>query len=332
MRIALQIMIICLCVQLNPLIAQDMHFTQFYSTSVYLNPAFAGAEVCGRVSMAYRNQWAGVSKAYSSYLVSGDHYIQRYNLGVGLLIATDAAGSGGLKTTIINPIIAYETKLTRQLIVRMGVQPGIGIHSISFNNLLFGDQIARGGNVPTIEDAPKSKTYLDMGAGLLLYSKDFWMGTSFNHMNTPNESLYAEGESLLPIKYSVHGGYSYFLQEDEKDAFKRKAIAAAFNYRGQRDFDQLDIGGYYMQYAFNLGIWYRGIPFLHKSQGYTNNDALAFILGFKTDRINIGYSYDITISKLSGSTNGAHEVTLAYQFCDGTKKGKKRMKVPCPKF
>lgn len=319
--------------QSDRLTAQDMHFTQFYSSSLYLNPAFTGAEVCGRVSMAYRNQWPGVSKAYRSYLFSGDHYIQQYNLGVGLLIGTDAAGSAGLKTTIINPLIAYETKLTRKVLMRLGVQPGLGIHSISFNSLLFGDQIARGGSVPTVEDAAQSKTYFDMGAGMLLYSKDYWVGTSFNHMNRPNESLYAERESILPVKYSVHGGYSYVLVEDEKEEFKRKAIAAAFNYRGQKDFDQLDIGAYYMQYAFNLGIWYRGIPFLKKyKSGYANNDALAFILGFKTERLNIGYSYDFTISKLAGSTSGAHEVTLAYQLCKVNKKGKKRMTVPCPKF
>ena len=318
---------------LNKLLAQDMHFTQFYSSSLYLNPAFAGAEVCGRVSMAYRNQWPGVSKAYRSYLFSGDHYVQQYNLGVGLLIGTDAAGSAGLKTTIIHPLIAYETKLTRKLLMRLGVQPGLGIHSISFNSLLFGDQIARGGGVPTIEDAAQSKTYFDMGAGMLLYSKDYWLGTSFSHMNKPNESLYAEQESVLPVKYSIHGGYSYVLEEDEKEEFKRKAIAAAFNYRGQKDFDQLDIGAYYMQYAFNLGIWYRGIPFLKKYKpGYANNDALALILGFKTERLNIGYSYDFTISKLVGATSGAHEVTLAYQLCKVNKKGKKRMTVPCPKF
>ncbi|HRG37682.1 MAG TPA: type IX secretion system membrane protein PorP/SprF, partial [Bacteroidia bacterium] len=46
---------------------QDTHFTQFYSSSLYLNPAFAGAEVCGRISTTYRNQWPGVAKAYSSY-------------------------------------------------------------------------------------------------------------------------------------------------------------------------------------------------------------------------------------------------------------------------
>jgi type IX secretion system PorP/SprF family membrane protein len=315
------------------MVGQDMHFTQFYSSSLYLNPAFAGAEVCGRISSTYRNQWPGVARAYRSYLVSGDHYIPKYNLGAGVLFSTDAAGSGDLKTTTISPLVAYETKMTRSMVIRFGVQPGIGIHSISFDKLLFGDQIARGGGVATVENQTQSKTYFDIGAGMLAYSKDFWLGTSFYHLNRPNESLMPGQDSFLPLKYSVHGGYSYFLNEDEKEEFKRKSIVAAFNYRGQKQFDQLDIGAYYMQYVFNLGIWYRGLPFVKAYQpGYSNNDAIALILGFKTERLNIGYSYDFTISKLVGATAGAHEVTLSYQLCKLTKKKKKRLIVPCPKF
>ncbi|HSH67259.1 MAG TPA: PorP/SprF family type IX secretion system membrane protein, partial [Bacteroidia bacterium] len=257
---------IILCCSTTIVHGQDMHFTQFYSSSLYLNPAFAGAEVCGRVSTSYRNQWPGVSKAYRSYLLAGDHYIPDYKLGVGVLFGTDAAGTGDLKTTTISPLVAYEAKMTRELIVRFGVQPGIGIHSISFNKLLFGDQIARGGNVATIEDQTQSKTYFDIGAGMLAYTKNYWIGTSFYHLNKPNESLIPGHESVLPVRYSVHGGYTYALNEDEKEEFKRKSIAAAFHYRGQGNFDQFDIGAYYMQYVFNLGIWYRGLPFLKSYQ------------------------------------------------------------------
>lgn len=331
-RIGIFILILSLSVA-SKLHGQDMHFTQFYSSSLYLNPAFAGAEVCGRISTTYRNQWPGVAKAYTSYLLSGDHYIPDYHIGLGLLFATDAAGSGDLKTTSFAPLVAYEVKMTRSLIMRFGVQPGISVHSISFNKLLFGDQIARGGGVPTIEDQTKSKTYFDIGAGMLAYTKKLWLGTSLYHLNRPNESLIPGNESFLPIRYTAHGGYSYALNEDEKEPFKQKSIAAAFNYRGQADFDQLDIGAYYMQYVFNLGIWYRGLPFLKSYKpGYSNNDALALILGFKTERLNIGYSFDFTISKLVGQTGGAHEITLSYQLCKLTKKKKKRIIVPCPKF
>ncbi|MCW3083642.1 MAG: hypothetical protein JWP12_1008 [Bacteroidetes bacterium] len=316
------------------LAGQDMHFTQFYSSPLYLNPAFTGADVCSRVSATYRNQWPGISKAYKSYLVSFDHYIPQNSIGVGLVFGTDVAGSGNLKTTIINPLLAYEVTLTRRITMRVGVQPGIGIRSINFGDLLFGDQIARGGNgVATVETPTQTKTFFDIGAGALAYTKEAWLGVSVYHLNKPNESFIGDPDGILPVKYSVHGGYKYFVNEDEKDEFQRKSFSAAFNYYGQNKFDQLDVGVYYSQYVFNLGVWYRGIPGLKAYKpGYSNNDAVAVIIGIKTDRLNIGYSYDYTISKLTNMTNGAHEIAVAYQLCKLNKKKKKRLIVPCPKF
>jgi type IX secretion system PorP/SprF family membrane protein len=330
----LKILFIILIAYIPVAKSQDMHFTQFYSSPLYLNPAYTGADVCSRLSATYRNQWPGISKTYKSYLFSADHYIQKYNLGIGLLFGNDVAGTGNLRTTIINPLIAYEATLTKKLMLRVGVQPGISIRSINFNNLIFGDQIARGGSVPSIETPTETKTFFDIGAGALAYSKKFWVGASFYHLNKPNETLRGEAEeSLLPLKYSAHGGYKYILNQDEKEETKRRSVSAAFHYRGQAEFDQFDIGFYFSQYVFNAGLWYRGIPGLKAYKpGYSNNDAVSVIIGIRTDRFNFGYSYDITISKLTNMTHGAHEISIAYQLCKLSKKKKKRLLVPCPKF
>ncbi len=313
--------------------AQDMHFTQFYSSPLYLNPAFTGAGVCSRISTTYRNQWPGISNAYKSYLFSADHYIQRYNLGVGILFGNDVAGTGQLSTTILNFMVAYEVKLNRKVSMRFGLQPGIGVRSINFNLLLFGDQIARGGNVATIETPTQTKTYFDVGTGALIYSKKYWLGTSIYHLNMPDGSLMGSGDARLPIKLALHGGAKYAFNPKEKDLYEQRSISPAFNYQHQKEFDQLDIGLYFTQYILNIGFWYRGIPLLKAYKpGYSNNDAVAIILGLRADRFNIGYSYDITISRLNSLTQGAHELTVAYQLCKFKKKKRSRLMIPCPKF
>jgi type IX secretion system PorP/SprF family membrane protein len=332
-----KIIIICFLFQTKFVLGQDMHFTQFYSSPLYLNPAFTGANVCSRVSLVYRNQWPGIKKTYQSYLLSIDHFLPKQNLGVGLQCGVDNAGTGGLRTTIINPSIAYETKINKTLAVRFGFQPGVTIKSINFNRLIFGDQIARGGNagassVTTVEAPTKTKAFFDIGAGGLIYTSKYWIGASFFHINTPNESLTESEDVVLPLKYSVHGGAKFYLNESEKDPDLKKSVSIVGNYRGQGEFDQFDLGVYFSQYVFTAGIWYRGIPGLKAYKpGYRNDDAIALIFGFHQDRLNIGYSYDITISLLNGLTQGAHEVTLSYQLCK-TKKTKKRILVSCPKF
>lgn len=313
--------------------AQDMQFTQFYATSLYLNPAFAGANVCSRISLTYRNQWPGVNKTYRSYVFSVDHYFNSKNIGAGLFIANDVAGTGNLKTTIINVPIAYEAKLTKRLFVRFGAQLGVIMRSIDFNKLVFGDQIARGGDVSTIETPTQTRTFFDSGAGILFYSRKYWGGVSAYHLNRPNQALMVDAQGLMPIKFGFHGGFKYALNEEEKEEEKRKYISPAINFRHQNKFDQLDIGFYYSKSILNLGIWYRGIPlFKSYGPGYANNDAIALIVGIKNDRLNFGYSYDITISRLALVAYGAHELTVSYQMCKLQKKKKVRMLTPCPKF
>ncbi|HWY35880.1 MAG TPA: type IX secretion system membrane protein PorP/SprF, partial [Nitrosopumilaceae archaeon] len=152
-------------------------------------------------------------------------------------------------------------------------------------------------------------------------------------LNRPNESLIGAEDAIIPIRYSIHGGMKFALNEDEKDDFSKKYLSTAFHYRKQNEFDQFDIGLYYTQYIFNLGLWYRGIPGLKAYKpGYRNDDAVSIIVGIKTDRFNIGYSYDITISQLAGLSHGAQEICLSYQLCKLSKKKKKRLVIPCPKF
>ena len=317
----------------NVALAQDMHFTQFYSSPLYLNPAFTGANVCSRVALTYRNQWPGVSTAYQSFLLSADHYLDKYHLGIGLLLGNDEAGTGQLRTTIIDPSIAYEARINKSIAVRLGVQPGIGMRSINFNNLLFGDQIARGGNVPTIENPVHSKTYFDANAGALIYTDKAWVGISIFHINRPNESLIGD-VAKMPVKFTLQGGYKFPLSDkNEKDEFQQKSFTTAVHIMGQSKFDQMDIGGYYSQYKFSLGLWYRGLPLVKAYKpGYPNNDAIDVVVGFQTKRMYIGYSYDITISNLSNVSNGAHEISISYQLCKPKKKKKYRTQLACPKF
>lgn len=316
--------------------AQDMHFTQFFSAPLYLNPAFTGSSHCSRVALTYRNQWPGITKTYRSFLFSADHYFHSQNLGVGILFGSDIAGAGQLKTTLINPSVSYEARLGRKFGLRFGLLPGVTMKSINYNNLLFGDQLARGGNVGTIELPSQSRTFIDMGAGILAYSAKYWGGISAFHLNRPNQSLLGDDNVRLPVKYSVHGGAKFMInkeKEKETPQTQEKSTTMAFNYRGQNKFDQLDIGVYYSQNIVNFGVWYRGIPVLKAyKDGYSNNDAVALIIGIQTSRINVGYSYDITISRLSRLSNGAHEVTLYYQICKPPKKKKYGLLLPCPKF
>lgn len=312
---------------------QDMQFTQFYASAINLNPAFVGANVCSRVSLTYRNQWPGISNVYSTKMVSFDHGFYRTNLGIGATVAVDEAGNGKLKTTLIAPAVSYEAKIKRYSSIRFGLQPGIGIKSINYSGLLFGDQIYRGNNVSTVETAPQNKTYFDLGAGILYTNKNYWTGVSAYHLNAPNESFYNSPYDILPVKYVLLFGAKFQLNKEERIEERKKYISPILHYRGQKKFDQFDVGFYFTKHVFTLGFWYRGLPGLKAYKpGYQNNDAIAVIVGLQTKRIKIGYSFDKTISNLAGISKGAHEVTLSFQMCTTNKTKRRLVLISCPKF
>ena len=318
--------------------AQDVHFTQFYSSPLYLNPAFTGAGVCSRISTTYRNQWPGVPNGYRSSLVSYDHHFHKQNLGAGLMIENDVAGTGGLRRTVINPLVAYEVRISRSTTIRAGFKPSFGMVSVNFEDLLFGDQIARGGptgNIATIENPTVNVSYVDFGAGGLIYSRKAWFGFSANHFIQPFEGLStSDDESFLPAYMNIHGGYKHELNPNARKAVDEASIFGSFNYRTQREFDQVDLGFYYAKSVFTIGFWYRGLPGVKAYKpGYGNSDAVAVILGLKTHRFHIGYSYDYTISKLTNASFGSHEISLSQQLCNPKKRRRKpKSWTPCPSF
>jgi hypothetical protein len=95
--------------------------------------------------------------------------------------------------------------------------------------------------------------------------------------------------------------------------------------------------GIYTNYKiFVLGGWYRGLPIKPYKKGMSNNESIVVLTGFRYKGLNIGYSYDLTISQLASATGGSHEISLAYDFASG-KQGKKKLagrirKLPCPQF
>ena len=156
-------------------------------------------------------------------------------------------------------------------------------------------------------------------------------------MNEPNQSLLAEGgESILPSKLSVQAGYKFELSGPIKKRLSAKDITTALHYKSQGLYDQFDIGAYYNHEPFVFGFWYRGIPGLKGYEpGIQNNDAVIVLIGYSVpDRnLRIGYSYDVTVSRLAANTGGAHELSLVYEVASPRKKRKsRRFIVPCAKF
>jgi type IX secretion system PorP/SprF family membrane protein len=233
-----------------------------------------------------------------------------------------------LNTTNIGFLYSYDIQVNRYLHVRPGIHFNYTRIGIRFNDLVFNDQLSPGGvTTPTIEQPPEGPFGdVDFAFSTLAYVPKAWLGFSLDHLLRPEQSLYG-AKTRIPMKISVFGGYQLIRRGRLLKPIE-ESLSFAFLYKHQADFNQLDLGLYWFKNPLVFGVWYRGIPFLHEQIG----DAFVLLVGYKTDQVHIGYSYDVTVSNLITDTGGAHEISLVYEFRLSDKRRRKIHAIPCPEF
>ncbi|HEU5291348.1 MAG TPA: type IX secretion system membrane protein PorP/SprF [Cyclobacteriaceae bacterium] len=327
--------------------AQDPQFSQFYAAPLYLNPALTGATGQARAGINYRNQWPAIDANFTTMSAYFDYFIEDKNSGVGIILNRDVEGLAGLRSLSVGLQYSYELYITKNLGFRPGAQVALFNRDINFNKLTFGDQIdpttGEFVNPSTAEqfNTNFSKTFVDLSLGGVFFTKVAYLGIAAFHLTQPNQSIIDE-DSPLPVKLSVHGGFKFYMKPGAvgSGVYTREAersIGPAFQYRHQGQFDQVDLGMYYTAEPLVLGVWYRGVPF-KPVNGFGNNESIVLLLGFTRigakEALNIGYSFDYTISKLTASSGGAHEFSLTYTWPmrNPRKPPKDKLVIPCPDF
>jgi type IX secretion system PorP/SprF family membrane protein len=300
---------------------QDPTFTQFYANPLYLNPALAGSYGCSRFASNYRNEWPNLSSNYVTYSVSWDSYFNNISGGVGVLATHDQQGSGTISTTMLGLIYSYHLKLGRKWKLQFGARAAWYQKSLDWDKLTFGDMIdPRRGFIYSTGDVPRggSRGFFDASGGFVFFNKNFFAGGAFHHANTPNESMIV-GNSELPWRATLHMGAEIQLGRKSKYS-NGTSIMPNVIYQYQNGFQELSIGTYVKYSAFTMGVWYR------------NRDAFIITAGINTGRFKLGYSYDVTVSKLNnGVTRGSHEISLGVNLTCKPKSQVFKL-ISCPSF
>jgi type IX secretion system PorP/SprF family membrane protein len=307
------------CLPLIPLKAQDPEFSQFYANSLYLNPALAGSKICPNIQTNYRQQWPGIAGTYSTFAASYDQYAYKVKGGIGVTVVHDQAGQGTLNTTGVGVVYAPVIPLGRNASISVGFQAGWWQKAVNWSMLNFGDQIdPRNGFILTTQETPGQVRVnsFDLGAGAMFSSRTFYAGVATHHILEQNESL-LNGNSPLPRKYTVHAGGIIRIGNSKQDD---RYISPNIMYRQQQDFRRLDLGMYVKNNSLVGGLWYRG------------RDAFIMLIGLDLENgMRVGYSYDVTVSRLTNASAGAHEVSLGWMFKCKKPTRKYRLHV-CPSF
>ena len=325
------------------LISQDIHFSQFTSAPLTLNPAMTGLFNGNmRLIANYRNQYASISPedAFNTVAFSADTRFSVFDrdfAGVGISIYSDNAGAAELSTTQINVSGAYSKELTGSQYLTGGIQVGFAQRGINYQNLTFNSQFdgeSFNPNLPSQENLIENNiNFADLSFGLMWFmspseKNNVYAGVGVQHINNPDLSLIAEQTDPLYMRVTGNLGGEVELND-------RFGLIPSLMYMKQGPLSQI-VGGSYVKYAlhdqgdapyFQLGVMARMVNGL---DGGLNSDAMIVGSRFNYQSFDIGLSYDFTVSDLKTANNGNGGFELSLIYITGW--NEQRGKALCPKF
>jgi type IX secretion system PorP/SprF family membrane protein len=319
MKAIVVLLLLAVCLEAQ---AQDPSFTQFYSNPIYLNPALAGSTGCPRIVSNYRNQWPQLTGNYITSAVTYDSYVKSISGGLGIIALHDMQGQATIQTSMIGGVYSYNLKVNRKFSIMVGARAAYFQKFLDWDKLTFGDMIdPRRGFIYQTGDVPRGngrRGFFDVSAGAVGFGKNYYFGIAAHHLNRPDESMIL-GTSRLPMRITGHAGAEIKLGQRGRYT-NTTSILPNIIYQYQNGFQELNIGTYIKYGDFTVGAWYR------------NRDAFILLFGVNFEKFKLGYSYDLTVSKLgNGISGGSHEVSLGMNLkC--RKKAKNFRKISCPSF
>jgi type IX secretion system PorP/SprF family membrane protein len=312
-----------LAVGVSKIQAQDPNFTQFYASPTFLNPAFTGTTEHYRFTSIYRNQWLNIPESYETNLFAFEYNLDYHNSGLGILLTNDRAKELGYMSNTVMLAYSYHVRIDKEKSFRFGLQGGYGLRNFDFNNLKFGDQLANGG--ATQENLGRFQSgFADFNFGMAYYTPYFWAGLSAHHLNSPNLNGAGIGQDKLPTRFSVHIGGKMAKVRRKKEIF---SLQPALIVQKQGNFMSADAGMNFTNKPLIFGAWLR---YNFESKQESAN----FLVGYKTNYLKFAYSYDLTISELSGQTGGSHEISITiepnkdYRYKGNSKWGNRYIECP----
>jgi len=320
-------LLLCICFPVV-LMAQDLHFSQFYTMPLMTNPANTGRfREDFRLGAINRKQWATIGSDFSSFAATTDvnfrlPSLKKDKVGVGVVFYHDQMGEGIIKNNTVYLSGAYHRMLDLQRRHRLsvGFQAGYSQYTLNGENWKFPNQYSNFLYEPSLAS---NEAFTSTNFGVIdgqigaIYSfvlserTEFFTGLSLYQLRQPKQSIiYTSKENTQGTRYLYTLGLKQKLSE-------KIVISPQLMYMRQRKAVDFNAGAY-VTLALNpsatlgldLGAFYR------------NNDAFIPLVGIKYKNLDVKLTYDHTISSfqnIKNATNsnsakyvGAWEISLIY--------------------
>jgi type IX secretion system PorP/SprF family membrane protein len=315
-------------------LAQGGQFSQFYSSAIFVNPAFAGANpyLSARVNFN-KSKLAGdgslhdLSQATVSYPVFQNTSRKFQVGGAGLTFFKETQGIQGafsIQKILLTGAYAIKLKRLRNNTLIFGLQGGVTQTRLSLNGLQWGSQYnpyIGFDNTQNPEDIGKLSSYHPVFNFGVIYSaidnpnamfrdRSFTIGLSADNLNTPKSHFGGLYTTKNPILFKLVSNAKFILAPK---TFIHPSLLTAFSWQTY----QVNLGTYLshqvnstmsdVPLTLQIGTWYRVL------------DSFIILGGLKINDFSAGISYDLNTNSYSGNEiygqiAPSFEISLGYDF------------------
>ena len=271
---------------------QDAAFAHYWVMEPSFNPASVGKEKKLNAVAAYAMQMAGFERNPKTMYAAADmplYALGSYH-GVGVQLMNDDIGLFSHKR------LGLQYALKKDLFggtLSAGIQASLLSESFSGSKA---ETIDPGD--PAIPSSDVTGTGIDLGAGLYYQHRNWYVGASALHINSPRVELGEKNELNISATYYLTGGYNIqlrnpFLSIHTSALGRTDGVAWRADVTGR------------LKYTHEKRVMYAGLS-------YSPDKSVTILIGGNFHGIHLGYSYEVYTSAISPG-NGSHELFVGYQ-------------------
>jgi len=274
---------------------KEPQYTQYMYNIGSFNPAYVGSVESTELVALYRAQWLDIPGAPRTLRFGANIPLRNDKMGIGFNVVNDELGPSS--QTFVDVAYSYQINVSDDSWLSFGIDAGGSILNVDFTKGNFENP-----NEPIINNTEINNFYPIIGAGLFMYSDEWYVGLSIPNFLT--EGIYNDEIATIvedKIQYNFIGGYVFDISERSKfkPAFLVNYLQGSpLNVNLSANFLFLD--------SFTLGASYRF------------GNAVSGLAGFQlSNSIYLGYSYDYNTNGLGEFNNGSHEAILKFYLGRG---------------
>jgi type IX secretion system PorP/SprF family membrane protein len=245
-------------------------------------------------ALVYRNQWVGFDGAPTTEVVSVNAALPKGKVGVGLEVMNDHIGPKNSTGVYLD--YAYRIPLGKGKLA-FGLGAGMVGYKVKWDMVTFKDAADGYNDLNTVR-----MTKPDFKFGVYFHNKNFYIGASTTHLNREVYTTVQESITFTSIM-SQHNFLTFGRAFQLGDDFLFSPSVMIRSTMGVRS-GNADLN---LNFKVKNMLWF-GLSIR------SEKSIVALVQYNINDKFKIGYSYDMTMSKLRTYQSGTHEFVLGFDL------------------